>query len=84
MLVGFVTRVTSSTVGDVVSILKGDIVRVSLTLPKVSVTIIVQSDYVASHNSFKVIVLLPMAADTIPDEQEPPYSIVPTSVEENV
>ena len=43
-LVGSVTAVTSETVGDVVSIVKGDIVRALLTLPNVSVTVIVQSE----------------------------------------
>ena len=83
-LVGVVTAVTSTTTGAVVSTVKGVIVRVLLVFPAESVTVIVQSEYVPSFKETKVIVLFPEVADVIPDEQEPPYVIVPVSSDENV
>ena len=58
--------------------------RVLLAFPAASVTIIVQSEYVPSLKVRKVMVLFPEIADAIPDEQEPPYVIVPTSEDEKV
>ena len=55
-----------------------------LTFPAESVTLIVQSEYVPSLKETKVIVLLPVVADVVPDDQEPPYVIVPASLVENV
>ena len=83
-LVGVVTAVTSATTGAVVSTVKGVIVRVLLAFPAESVTVIVQSEYVPSFKETKVMVLFPEVADVIPDEQEPPYVIVPVSSDENV
>ena len=54
-----------STVKEVISI-------VLLTFPAESLTIIVQSEYVLSLNAIKVMVLFPLVAVVIPDEQEPP------------
>ena len=59
-------------------------VSVLLTFPAESVTVIVQSEYVPSFKETKVMVLFPEVADVIPDEQEPPYVIVPASLVENV
>jgi hypothetical protein len=60
------------------------IVRVLLTFPEESVTLIVQSEYVSSLKETKVIVLLPDVADVVLEEQEPPYVMVPASLEEKV
>ena len=68
----------------VASTLKDVIARVLLTFPSESVTIIVQLEYVASLKEVRVIVLLPLAADVVSDEQEPPYVMVPALVEEKV
>ena len=70
--------------GVVASTLKDVIARVLLAFPSESVTIIVQSEYVASLKEVRVIVLLPLAADVVSDEQEPPYEMVPALVEEKV
>ena len=83
-LVGVVTAVTSATTGTIVSTVKGVIVRALLAFPAESVTVIVQSEYVPSFKETKVIVLFPEVTDVIPDEQEPPYVIVPVSSDENV
>ena len=72
------------TVGAVVSITNELIFRVTLLFPAESVTVIVQSEYVPSLKETKVIVLLPDVADVVLEEQEPPYDIVPASVDENV
>ena len=66
-----------STINDVIA-------SVLLTFPAESVTVIVQSEYVPSFKETKVMVLFPEVADVIPDEQEPPYVIVPVSSDENV
>ena len=47
-------------------------VRVLLTFPAASVTVIVQSEYVPLLKETKVIVLFPLVADVVHDEQEPP------------
>ena len=83
-LVGVVTAVTSSSVAAVVSTINDVIVSVLLTYPKESVTVIVQSEYVPSFKETKVMVLFPNVANVLPDEQEPPYVIVPVSVDEKV
>ena len=59
------------TVGAVVSITNELIFNVTLLL-EVSVTVIVQSEYVPSLKETKVIVLLPVVADVVLEEQEPP------------
>ena len=59
------------TVGEVVSITNELIFNVTLLL-ELSVTVIVQSEYVPSLKETKVIVLFPLVADVVPDEQEPP------------
>ena len=72
------------TVGAVVSTTNEFIVKELLAFPAESVTVIVQSEYVPSFKETKVIVLLSVVADVVPDEQEPPYVIVPASEDENV
>ena len=81
---GVVTAVTSTSVAAVVSTMNDVIVRVLLTFPEESVTLIVQSEYVSSLKETKVIVLLPDVADVVLEEQEPPYVMVPASLEEKV
>ena len=58
--------------GAVMSIVKEVIVSVLLAFPAESVTVIVQSEYVPSLKAIRVIMLLPLVADAVPDEQEPP------------
>jgi hypothetical protein len=53
-------------------IVKDVIVRVLLTFPEESVTLIVQSEYVPLLNETKVIVLFPLIAEVVLAEQEPP------------
>ena len=83
-LVGVVTAVTSASVAAVESTMNDVIVIVLLIFPAESVTVIVQSEYVPSLKETKVIVLLPDVADVVLEEQEPPYVIVPASLEEKV
>ena len=83
-LVGVVTAVTSASVAAVESTMNDVIVSELLTFPAESVTLIVQSEYVPSLEETKVIVLLPDVADVVPDEQEPPYVMVPAWVDEKV
>ena len=59
------------TVGAVVSITNELIFNVTLLL-EVSVTVIVQSEKVPSLNETKVIVLFPLIAEVVLEEQEPP------------
>ena len=47
-------------------------------------TAIIQSEYVPSLKESKVIVLFPEIAIVVLEEQEPPYEIVPASVDEKV
>ena len=82
-LVGVVTAVTSAITGAVVSITNEFIFNVTLLL-EVSVTVIVQFEYVPSLKETKVIVLFPLIADVVLEEQEPPYVMVPASEDENV
>ena len=72
-----------NTPGDV-SIVKEIIARVLLTFPEESVTDIVQSEKVPLLKALKVIVLFPLLAEVVLEEQEPPYVIVPASVDEKV
>ena len=72
------------TVGEVVSTTNELIVKELLAFPTESVTVIVQSEYVPSFKETKVMVLFPLVADVVPDEQEPPKVIVPASVDEKV
>ena len=55
-----------------VSTIKVFIARVLLAFRSESVTIIVQSEYVPSLKVRKVMVLLPLVAEVVPDEHEPP------------
>ena len=71
------------TFGAVVSITNELIFNVTLLL-KLSVTVIVQFEYVPSLKETKVMVLLPLVAEVVLEEQEPPYVIVPSSSDENV
>ena len=59
------------TVGAVVSITNELIFNVTLLL-ELSVTVIVQFEYVPSLKETKVIVLLSVVADVVLEEQEPP------------
>ena len=60
------------------------IVSKLLSFAALSVTVIVQSEYVPSLKELKVMLLSPESADFVLEEQEPPYDIVPYSVDENV
>ena len=71
-LVGVVTAVTSVSVATVESTINDVIVSELLTFPAESVTVIVQFEKVPSLKETKVIVLFPLVADVVPDEQEPP------------
>ena len=53
-------------------------------LLELSVTVIVQSEYVLSLKIAKVIVLLSAVAEVVLEEQEPPYVMVPASEDEKV
>ena len=44
----------------------------------------VQFEYVATLKEVRVIILFPLVAEVVLEEQEPPYVIVPASSEENV
>ena len=59
------------TVGAVVSITNELIFNVTL-LPEESVIVIVQLEYVPALKEFRVIVLFPVVADVVLEEQEPP------------
>ena len=68
---------------NVVSITNVLISNVTL-FPELSVTVILQFEYVPSLKVFRVIVLFPEIAIVVLEEQEPPYVMVPASSEENV
>ena len=68
---------------NVVSITNEPISNVSL-FPALSVTVIVQFEYVPLLKVFRVIVLIPEIAIVVLEEQEPPYVMVPASVDEKV
>ena len=82
-MVGAITAVTSAIVGGMTT---GNevILKELLTFPAESVTVIVQFEYVPSLNVFRVIVLFPAIAVVVLEEQEPPYVMVPASVDEKV
>ena len=80
---GVVTAVTSAILGGMATV-NEVIVRELLTFPAESVTVIVQFEYVPSLKVFRVIVLFPEIAIVVLEEQEPPYVIVPASVDEKV
>ena len=82
--VGVGTGVTVASVGAVVSIVNDGILKTDEIFPAASITVIVQSEYVPAASVENVIVLLPLVADVVADEHEPPYVIVPASVVENV
>ena len=67
-----VTAVTSLSVGAVVSIVKELTERLSLVLFEVSVTVMVQSEYVPPDKVLKVIVLLSAEAVVVELLQLPP------------
>ena len=83
-LVELVTAVISISEDAVESTSKVVIVSVLLKFAVESLTSIVQSEYMPSLNEFIVMVLSPESADFVLEEQEPPYDIVPDSVDENV
>ena len=70
--------------GVVASTIKEVIAKVLLEIPPESVTVIVQLEYVPSLKEVRVIVLLPLVADVVAEEQEPPYVMVPSLVDEKV
>ena len=82
-MVGVITAVTSERVGGTTTV-NVVIVKELLTFPAESVTVIVQFEYVPSLNVFRVIVLFPAIAIVVLEEQEPPYVMVPASVDEKV
>ena len=82
-MVGVITAVTSERTGSMTTV-NVVIVKELLTLPAESVTVIVQFEYVPSLNVFRVIVLFPAIAVVVLEEQEPPYVMVPASVDEKV
>jgi hypothetical protein len=84
LLVGVGTAVTIATVGSVVSMTNVGTVSAEERFPAASVTRIVHVAYVPCANVLNVIVLFPDVADVVAEEQEPPYVIVPASVELNV
>ena len=81
--VGVITGVTSERIGGMTTV-NEVIVKELLIFPSESVTVIVQSEYVPSLNVFRVIVLFPAIAIVVLEEQEPPYVMVPASVDEKV
>ena len=83
-LVELVTAVISISEDAVESTTKVVIVSKILSFPAVSVTVIMQSEYVPSLKVLKVMVLFPETAEVVLEEQEPPYVIVPSSSDENV
>ena len=82
-MVGVITAVTSERTGSMTTV-NVVIVKELLTFPAESVTVIVQFEYVPSLNVFRVIVLFPAIALAVLEEQEPPYVMVPASVDEKV
>jgi hypothetical protein len=82
-MVGVVTAVTSTRIGGMTTV-NEVIVKELLTFPAESVTVIVQFEYVPSLKVFRVIVLFPEIAIVVLEEQDPPYVIVPASVDEKV
>ena len=78
-MVGVGTAVTSASTGGTATINEVT-ARALLALPKASVTVIVQFEYVPSFRALNVMVLLP-ADDTVVVEllQLPPYVMVPAS-----
>ena len=82
-MVGVITGVTSERVGGMTTV-NVVIVKELLTFPAESVTVIVQFEYVPSLNVSRVIVLFPAIAVVVLEEQEPPYVMVPASVDEKV
>ena len=82
-MVGVITAVTSERVGGMTTV-NVVIVKELLTFPAESVTVIVQFEYVPSLNVSRVIVLFPATAIVVLEEQEPPYVMVPASVDEKV
>jgi hypothetical protein len=83
-LPGVGTGVMTASVGAVVSMTNVGTCKSDETFPAASVTVIVQVEYVPAINASNVTVLFPLVADVVAEEQEPPYVIVPASVEENV
>ena len=60
------------TVGEVVSTTNEFIVKELLAFPEESVTVIVQFEYVPSLKETKVIMLFPIVAEVVLEEQDPP------------
>ena len=82
--VGVGTGVTTASAGAVVSMTNVGTCKSDDTFPAASVTVIVQVEYVPAASVLNVTVLFPLVADVVVEEHEPPYVIVPASVEENV
>ena len=83
-LVGVGTGVTTASVGAVVSITNVGTLSADEMFPAASVTVIVQSEYVPAASVENETVLFPAVVDVAAEEHEPPYVIVPASVEEKV
>ena len=71
-LVGVVTAVTSSSVAAIESTMNDVIVSELLSFPAESVTVIVQFELVPSFLATRVMVLFPLVAEVVLEEQEPP------------
>ena len=82
-LVGVVTAVTCDKVGAVLSIANVFTLNALLAFPAESVTVTVQFEKVLSLSVLNEIELVPLLAEVVPEEQEPPYDIVPASFDEN-
>ncbi len=72
LFIGVVTAVTSANIAFVVSTVKDVKYKVLLAFPAESVTVIVQFEYVPSLKELKVITLLPIIAEVVLEEHEPP------------
>jgi hypothetical protein len=83
-LPGVGTGVTTASVGATVSMTNVGTFNTADVFPAVSVTVIVQLEYVPATSASNVTELFPDVADVVDAEHEPPYVIVPASVEENV
>ena len=59
-------------ISEIVATVKEVIPSVLLSFPTESVTLIVQSEKDPSLKEMKVMALLPLVADVVPDEHEPP------------
>ncbi len=81
--VGFVTGVTTASVGAVVSMVNEGTANAEEGFPAASVTVTVQFECAPWANVLNVTVLFPPVVEVAEDEQSPPYVMVPASVVEN-